>query len=85
MSAGTVPASTEWASFSVRLKKYRQEFDWGKVKDYLRLDFGDQPNNIIQMRNIRLRTMNDEENRRKRTRIMKHLIKRSTNKELKII
>lgn len=45
MSAGTVPASTEWASFSVRLKKYRQEFDWGKVKDYLRLDFGDQPNN----------------------------------------
>lgn len=61
MSAGTVPASTEWASFSVRLKKYRQEFDWGKVKDYLRLDFGDQPNNIIQMRNIRLRMMNDEE------------------------
>ena len=61
MSAGTVPASTEWASFSVRLKKYRQEFDWGKVKDFLRLDFGDQPNNIIQMRNIRLRMMNDEE------------------------
>jgi len=61
MSAGSVPASTDWASFSVRLKKYRQEFDWGKVKDYLRLDFGDQPNNIIQMRNIRLRTMNDEE------------------------
>lgn len=25
MSAGTVPASTEWASFSVRLKKYRPQ------------------------------------------------------------
>ena len=39
MSAGTVPASTEWASFSVRLKKYRQEFDWGKVKDYLNKEY----------------------------------------------
>ncbi len=61
MSAGGVPPSKGWSSFSVRLKKYRQYFNWGKTKDYLRMDFGDQPDNTIQMRNICLRTMNDEE------------------------
>lgn len=61
MSAGGVSPSKGWSSFSVRLKKYRQEFDWGKAKDYLRIDFGDQPDNTIQMRNICLRMMNDEE------------------------
>lgn len=61
MSAGQVPASEEWASFSVRLKEYRKNFNWGKEGDNLRMDFGTDPNNTIQMRNIRLRVMNDEE------------------------
>lgn len=61
MSAGQVPASEEWASFSVRLKEYRKNFNWGKKGDNLRMDFGTDPNNTIQMRNIRLRVMNDEE------------------------
>ena len=61
MSAGTVHPTEEWGSFSVRLKQYRKEFNWGKVGDYLRIDFGDQPDNTIQMRNICLRAMNDEE------------------------
>ena len=30
MSAGQVPASEEWVSFSVRLKEYRKNFNWGK-------------------------------------------------------
>lgn len=61
MSAGEVPASKEWASFSVRLKEYRKNFNWGKKGDNLRMDFGTDPNNIIRMRNIRLRVMNEEE------------------------
>ena len=61
MSAGQVPASEEWVSFSVRLKEYRKNFNWGKKGDNLRMDFGTDPNNTIQMRNIRLRVMNDEE------------------------
>lgn len=61
MSAGQVPASEEWASFCVRLKEYRKNFNWGKKGDNLRMDFGTDPNNTIQMRNIRLRVMNDEE------------------------
>ncbi len=61
MSAGQVPASEEWASFSVRLKEYRKNFNWGKKGDNLRMDFGTDLNNTIQMRNIRLRVMNDEE------------------------
>ena len=60
-SAGQVPASEEWVSFSVRLKEYRKNFNWGKKGDNLRMDFGTDPNNTIQMRNIRLRVMNDEE------------------------
>ena len=61
MSAGQVPASEAWVSFSVRLKEYRKNFNWGKKGDNLRMDFGTDPNNTIQMRNIRLRVMNDEE------------------------
>mgnify|MGYP000202941536 FL=1 len=61
MSAGQVPASEEWVSFNVRLKEYRKNFNWGKKGDNLRMDFGTDPNNTIQMRNIRLRVMNDEE------------------------
>lgn len=61
MSAGQVPASEEWVSFSVRLKEYRKNFNWGKKGDNLRMDFGTDLNNTIQMRNIRLRVMNDEE------------------------
>lgn len=61
MSAGKVPASEEWASFSVRLKEYREKFNWGKKGDNLRIDFGTEPNNTIQIRNIRLRVMNEEE------------------------
>lgn len=48
MSAGQVPASEEWASFSVRLKEYRKNFNWGKKGDNLRMDFGTDPNNTIQ-------------------------------------
>ncbi len=61
MSAGTVPASKDWAFFSVRLKDYREKFNWGKKGDNLRMDFGTASDNTIQMRNIRLRVMNDEE------------------------
>lgn len=58
----------------------------GKVKDYLRLDFGDQPNNIIQMRNICLRTMNDEEKQAEEDENNEALNKENVlNKELKII
>ena len=35
------------------------------------MDFGTDPNNTIQMRNIRLRVMNDEEKRKKRKKRMK--------------
>lgn len=61
MSAGEVPGTETWKSFSVRLKQYRKDFDWGKKGDYLRIDFGNVPDNTIQIRNICLRVMNEEE------------------------
>lgn len=61
MSAGAVPASKEWASFSVRLKEYRKNFNWGKKGDNLRVDFGSQDKNTIQIRKIALRMMTAEE------------------------
>ena len=61
MSAGAVPSSVEWSKFSVRLKEYRKKFNWGKKGDNLRMDFGDQAGNTIQIRKINLRVMNAEE------------------------
>lgn len=85
MSAGTVPASKDWAFFSVRLKDYREKFNWGKKGDNLRMDFGTASDNTIQMRNIRLRVMNDEESRRKKMKRMKLLIKKNMSRESKTI
>lgn len=51
--------TTEWKSYSVNLKdtfadpKYSE---WGKVGDFLRIDFGGLPDIEIKMRNIRLST-----------------------------
>lgn len=61
MSAGEVPSAETWKSFSVRLKQYRKDFDWGEMGDYLRIDLGNVPDNTIQIRNICLRVMNEEE------------------------
>lgn len=61
MSAGAVPSSKDLTTFSVRLKEYREKFNWGKKGDNLRIDFGNQPDNTIQIRKICLREMNDEE------------------------
>lgn len=61
MSAGAVPISKGWSTFSVRLKEYRKKYNWGKKGDDLRIDFGNETGNSIQMRKICLRVMNDAE------------------------
>ncbi len=59
----TSPASaaTEWTTFSVDLGYYMDKFSWGTTGDYLRLDFGDQSNIVIQIRNMQFRSRTNEE------------------------
>lgn len=60
-SFGEVKASQDWAKFSVRLKKLRKEFEWGKKDESLRIDVGDNDRTNMKMRNLKLRVMNAEE------------------------
>lgn len=60
-----IPATigTEWATFRMSLKKFRNLYNWGKNGDYMRLDFGETPNVKITLRHLRIRTMSDAEKR----------------------
>lgn len=51
----------QWKTFSVNLKDQIDQFSWGKVGDYLRLDFGQKSGVTIQIRKIYFRAMTDEE------------------------
>lgn len=60
-SFGTVKASSEWATYSLRLKKKRKEFDWGYMDEKLRIDIGSTDRTQMQIKNMKLRVMNEEE------------------------
>lgn len=54
-----VSPSEGWMSFSVDLSE--QIKNWGQAGDYLRLDFGEQPGIMLQVRNLQLRAKTDRE------------------------
>lgn len=54
-------ARAQWKTFSINLKTQIDQFSWGKVDDYLRLDFGQKSGVTIQIQKMYLRAMNDEE------------------------
>jgi hypothetical protein len=51
--------SEGWVGYTIDLSKEIKE--WGKVGDFLRLDFGNRPDVNIQFRNLMLRPMNERE------------------------
>ncbi len=65
VKAGKVPATigTEWATYRYYIGKQRNSLKWGKKGDRLRLDFGMTSGVDISLRNLRIRTMTDEERR----------------------
>lgn len=58
---GAVPRAAEWTTYKVILKNERKNFDWGKQKDRLRIDLGDNAGPVIDMRNLKMRVMTSEE------------------------
>lgn len=59
---GTIEASPSmWKTYSCNLIDAIDKYGWGKISDYLRLDFGSTQDIMIYMRNVSLRSMTDEE------------------------
>jgi hypothetical protein len=53
--------STEgWIEFKVNIEEEIK--NWGKIGDYLRIDFGDVPDLKIQIKNLKIRALTDREN-----------------------
>ena len=50
---GTVPPADDWTRYEYDATETRRNFVWGAKDDFLRLDFGEQPDYIIHIRNIR--------------------------------
>lgn len=58
---GYLSQTTTWKTASLNLHKMIKEMPWGRVGDFLRIDFGDQTGIDIELRNIYFRAMSDEE------------------------
>lgn len=58
---------TEWRTYSLNIKKYREEFDWGSKGDFLRLDFGNLSDVSLTLRHLHLRGLTEEEKREQQT------------------
>ena len=59
----TPTVGTEWRTYSVPIKDYREDFSWGSRNDYLRFDFGTVPDVDISLRKISIRSFTPEEQR----------------------
>lgn len=60
-SFGIIKSSDEWATYALRLKKKRKEFNWGFIDEKLRLDIGSTDRTKMQIKDMKLRAMNEEE------------------------
>lgn len=58
---GSMPSASAWRSYSVNLAKAIKNFSWGKLGDFIRLDFGTKSGIEIEIRNIYFRAMNQSE------------------------
>ena len=59
----TPTVGTEWRTYSVPIKDYREDFSWGSRNDFLRFDFGTVPDVDISLRKISIRSFTPEEQR----------------------
>ena len=74
---GAMPAAMNWTVWSVNLNRPIKDFAWGSSGQYLRLDFGDKSNVILEIRNMDFRSMTaaeQEEERRHEEEIQNDLL-----------
>lgn len=60
-SFGTIKSSSDWATYSLRLKKARNKFNWGFCGEKLRIDIGGTDRTQMKIKNMKFRVMNAEE------------------------
>src|SRR5690554_4002299 len=61
VKTGALDASAAWRTFSVDLGDQISEYAWGRAGQFLRLDFGDATGVAFEIRHIRLRQRNAQE------------------------
>lgn len=52
---------SQWKQYSCTIKRLIKKFAWGKKGDFLRLDVGMQSGATVEIRNLKLRSMNADE------------------------
>lgn len=60
-SFGVIKSSEGWSTYALRLKKKRKEFNWGFTDEKLRIDIGSTDRTNMQIKDMKLRVMNEEE------------------------
>lgn len=68
LKTSQIASASSWKTFSIDLGDQIGKSNWGKVGDFLRLDFGDEANVTVDIRQIQLRKRNDEEEKLARER-----------------
>lgn len=58
---GDLPSTTSWQNISFNLYNSINDFGWGIVGDFLRLDFGRESGISFKIKNMYLRSMTDKE------------------------
>jgi len=61
LKTSEIAPSSSWKTLSIDLGDQIAKFNWGKVGDFLRLDFGDEANITVDIRHLRLRKRNEAE------------------------
>lgn len=61
IKSNTIKKASSWTKFSIDLGGHIEEFSWGDINDFLRLDFGNQGGIEMDIRKIHLRERNEEE------------------------
>jgi len=68
LKTAEIAASSSWKMLAIDLGDQIKEFNWGNVGDFLRLDFGNEQNVAVHIRNLRLRKRNEAEEKSARER-----------------
>lgn len=61
IKSGELPATEIWKTFSIDLGEAIEKFGWGNKGDFLRLDFGNETNITLHIKNMWLRARNPDE------------------------
>ena len=81
---GALPAAREWKEVSFPINIERLNFSyWGKAGDFLRMDFGNNPDITIQVRNIHFRNATSAELREMNLKERVYADKEVTNQNIK--